>query len=495
MDLALGRREVASILFKHSRLLIILFVGILVLVYAGSYVLTEKYKAHTLVLVQSGREFEVPTEKGGLAPTGVPQITKQEVINSEVEILSSHDLTEAAIRAVGLAKVYPKIAENNWLVSLLVTLHIADSPSEESRLNSAVRKFDKDYKVEPVTMSNIIQLQYWNADRDVAIEVLQKLSQIYQQKHAKIFGDKGSGVFGQQTSNYEAQLVSVTQKITELKNSEHLSDINYEREQLIQDRSDVESKLRDLKTQSIEAHRTVDYYREKLKSMPELMLMNQNSADAIETAKSRLLDMSTQLLQLKQRYADGNADARAPIEDLQNQMAQIKAFIADPTVNQAKDFGRNLTYDDARMKLQTAEAAMPAVDQKIAFETAEDEKIAARLRALDDGEASLEVMSREQDTLRELVHNYRDRYEEARTSADMDTHNVISVSVIHAAEADDRPDKPNRLLFAVIGFAAGLAAVGATVIYLLIFRVSIITTESLERTLGVRVLGAIPDVA
>ncbi len=229
--------------------------------------------------------------------------------------------------------------------------------------------------------------------------------------------------------------------------------------------------------------------------MPELVIMNQNSADAVETAKARLLDMSTQLLQLKQRFADGNADAGAAIQDVQNQMAQIKAFIADPTVNQARDFGRNLTYDDARMKLQTAEAAVPAVDQKIAFETAEDAKILARLQALDDGEASLEVMNREQDTLRELVHNFRDRYEEARTSADMDKQNVISVSVVHPPDADDRPDKPNRLLFVAVGFVGGLMAVAVAVVYLLIFRVSIITTESLERTLGVRVLGAIPGVA
>jgi uncharacterized protein involved in exopolysaccharide biosynthesis len=491
MDLALGRREIASILFKNFRLLLILFVAIFVLVIAGSFVLTEKFKADTLVLVQSGREFEVPTEKGGMTPTGVPQITKQEVINSEVEILSSHDLTGAVIREIGLAKVYPKLAENGWLVDM----HIMDPKSDEARMSSAIRKFDKDYKVEPVTMSNIIELKYWNPDREVAIQVLQKLTQIYQQKHAKIFGDKGSGVFGQQTSNYEAQLESVTQKITALKNSQHLSDINYEREQLIQDRADVESKLRDLKTQSIEAHRTLEFYRDQLKSMPELVIMNQNSADAVETAKARLLDMSTQLLQLKQRFADGNADAGAAIQDVQNQMAQIKAFIADPTVNQARDFGRNLTYDDARMKLQTAEAAVPAVDQKIAFETAEDAKILARLQALDDGEASLEVMNREQDTLRELVHNFRDRYEEARTSADMDKQNVISVSVVHPPDADDRPDKPNRLLFVAVGFVGGLMAVAVAVVYLLIFRVSIITTESLERTLGVRVLGAIPDVA
>jgi uncharacterized protein involved in exopolysaccharide biosynthesis len=491
MDIALGRREVASILFKHARLLIILFVSVFVVVYAASFLFTEKFKAETRVLVQSGREFEVATEKGNEAPTGVPQVTKQEIINSEVEILGSRDLAQSVIQTVGLAHIYPKLMEDGWLVKM----HILDPPSDASRMNTAIRKFTKDFKVEPVTMSNIITLLYWNADRDVAIEVLQKLSQIYQQKHVEIFGTKGSGVFGRQTSDYEKQLVDVTRKITALKNSQHLSDINYEREQLIQDRSDVESKLRDLKAQSIEAHRTLDYYQQRLKSMPELVLINQNSADAIETAKARLLDLNTQLLQLKQRYADGNPDAVGPIQDLENQMAQIKTFINDPSVNQTKDFGRNLTYDDGRMKLQNAEAAVPAVDQKIAFESAEDAKILARLQALDDGEASLEVMTREQDTLRELVHNYRDRYEETRIATDLDKQNVISVSIVHAPESDERADKPNRLLFAAVGFVGGIMAMGMAIIYLLLFRESIITTESLERTLNLRVLGAVPDIA
>jgi len=480
VDIALGRREVISILFKHWKLLSGLFVVVFAVFYGGSYIITPKYKAEARILVQSGREFEVATEKGNNPPSGVPFISKQEIVNSEVEILGNRDLVESVIQAVGLKRIYPKIA--------------GDGDPESTRMNDAIKTFTRSFKVGAVTMSNIITLQYWHPDRDIAIEALQELAHVYQQKHVEIFGNKRSDLLEKQTSDYERQLEQVTQKITDLKNSQHLSDIVYEREQLIQDRSDVEAKLRDLKAQSIEAHRTLDYYRDQLRSMPELVLTNQNSADAIETAKSRLLDLNTQLLQLKQRYADGNPEAVGPIDDLENQIVQIKAFINDPTVNQQKAFGRNLTYDDGRLKLQNAEAAVPAVDQKIALQTAEDSKILMRLQALDDGEASLEVLNREQGTLRELVHDYRDRYEEARGTQDLDKQNVISVSVIQAPESDNQPDKPSHRLFALIGIAAGLLSMGMAILYFLVYRESIITIESLARTLNLRVLGAVPDI-
>jgi uncharacterized protein involved in exopolysaccharide biosynthesis len=481
MEVALGRRDVVSILFKHVKLLTALFFGVFVVIFGGSYLLTSKYKAEAQILVQSGREFEVATEKGDSSPTGVPYITKQEIVNSEVEILNSRNLAETVIKEVGLERLYPKIAD--------------DGDPESTRMNDAIKKFSKNFKAEPVTMSNIITLQYWNPDRDIAIETLRKLSHIYTEQHAQIFSNRRSSVLGKQTNDYEKRLVGVTQKINDLKNSQHLSDISYERQQLIQDRSDVEAKLRDLKQQSIESHRTLDYYQQQLKSMPELVLTNQNSADAIETAKSRLLDLETQLLQMKERYSESNPEAAGPIKDLESQIAQIKAFIADPTVNQQRSFARNLTYDDARLKLQIAAAAVPAVDQKIAFETGEDNKIVARLQALDEGEASLEVLTREQDAMRELVHNIRDRYEEARIGNDLDKQNVVSVSVIHAPEADEDPDKPKHLLFGAIGAALGFISVGMGILYFLVYRQSIITPESLERTLRLRILTAIPDMA
>ncbi len=487
----LGRRELISILFKHWRLLSILFAVVFLVCTAGSFLITDTYKAETQLLVQSGREFAVATLRGDQLPTGVPQITKQEIINSEVELLSGRDLAERVVKAIGIKRMYPGLEDDG----LLVTFHILDPDTQAERMDAAVKQFMKKVKIEPVTMSNVINISYWNADRDIAIEALRQLTAIYAERHAEIFGNRGSGVLGQQTSEYERQLVDVTQKITSLKNREHLSDIAYEREQLIQDRSDVESKLRDLKTQAIDAQRTLEYFQNNLKSMPEMVLTTRNSADAIETAKSRLLDLNTQLVQMKQRYTDTNPNAVAPMKDLEDQISAIKAFIADPTVNEQNALGRNLTYDDGRMKLQGAAAALPALQQKIAFETLEDEKILDRLQALDDGDAKLEVMNREQGTLRELVHDYRDRYEEARMAGDMDKKNVISVSVVHQPESELKPDKPKHVVFAAVGFVGGLMAIAVALLYFLVFRESIITTESLERTLKLRVLGAVPNVA
>jgi uncharacterized protein involved in exopolysaccharide biosynthesis len=104
------------------------------------------------------------------------------------------------------------------------------------------------------------------------------------------------------------------------------------------------------------------------------------------------------------------------------------------------------------------------------------------------------VLNREQGTLRELVHDYRERYEEARSTQDLDKQNVISVSVIHTPESDEKADKPNHLLFAAVGIAAGLFSMGMAILYFLVYRDSIITIESLERTLNLRVLGAVPDI-
>ena len=46
-----------------------------------------------------------------------------------------------------------------------------------------------------------------------------------------------------------------------------------------------------------------------------------------------------------------------------------------------------------------------------------------------------------------------------------------------------------------VGIAGGLMSMGIAILYFLVFRESIITTESLERTLNLRVLGAVPDIA
>jgi uncharacterized protein involved in exopolysaccharide biosynthesis len=476
----LGRREVASVLFKHAVLLVGLFVLIFVLISVIPLFLTPRYLAEAEILLQSGREYQIVPNARETLPVA-PYTTKQEIINSEIEILRSRDLIESVIKTVGLGHLYPDI--------------VRGGDSETAQMNTAVDRFLRTFASDAVTLSNVIQIKYWHPNRDIAIDTLRQLINVYQQKHVDVFGDKQSQFLGTQTSNYEKQLEQVTQQITDLKTSQQLSDIVYEREQLIQDRSDVEAKLRDLKSQAISAHRQIDYYTSTLKSMPEMILANQNSADAVETAKSKLLDLRNQLLQLQQRFSDNNAEAAGPIKDLKNQISQIQQFINNPAINQQRQLGRNPAYDAARLKLQNAEEAAPSLDQTIVLQEAEYDKIIQRLETLDEGQAKLELLTREHDMLQELVHTYRTRYEEARIDVDLDQQRMISVSTIEAPGAKEAPDTPRHWIFVIAGVVVGLVVTGFVVLYLFAFKETIITVESLERILGVRVLGSIPDIS
>ena len=102
----LTTREILSILFKERRKLIGVFLGLAVLVIGFSYTLTPYYEATTRLLVKSGREFQVQSEPNRPVAS-VPQTTKQEIVNSEIQILTSRDLIEAVINQVGPDRLYP----------------------------------------------------------------------------------------------------------------------------------------------------------------------------------------------------------------------------------------------------------------------------------------------------------------------------------------------------------------------------------------------------
>ena len=370
MDIDLGRREVLSVLFKNWKQIAILFFGVFAVFFGGSYLLTSKYKAQTRILVQTGREFEVTTDQGNPAPTGVPYVTKQEIVNSEVEILSGRDLAENVIRAVGLKRIYPSIAD--------------DGDPEPVQMNDATKQYGKNFKAEPVTMSNIITLQYWNPDRDIAIEALQKLAGAYEQEHAKIFSNKRAASICATGGRLREAAGEGNAKDHRFKRFRApSSDIAYERDQLIQDRSDVEAKLRDLKAQSIEAIE-LNRFTGSVKSMPELVLTNQNSADAVETANPRLLDLNTQLLQLKQRYADGNPDAVGPRRSREADRAD-QGVHQRPNRESTKGVGpqrhlRRRAHEAAKRRRRGTGGG----SENRFRDLAEENRIAGRLQALDD---------------------------------------------------------------------------------------------------------------
>jgi uncharacterized protein involved in exopolysaccharide biosynthesis len=461
----LTSRELLSILFKERLKLFVVFAVLCAAVIGYSYTLSPYYEATTRLLVKSGREFQTRSDPN--QPTvAVPSSTKQEIVNSEIQILTSRDLVEAVVNKIGAEKLYPG----------------------SGSADAAVRDFIADFKAAPVEQADVIDISYKNRSHDIAVEALTDVVELYQQKHAEMFADPRYKFLEQQTKQYEDQLDTVVKKEADIRNAKSLFDVDSQRAKLLDDRAATNSILEQLKSQSIDAHQRIDFLTNRLKITPVLIPAGSAQADVVEQAKARLLDLQVKQQQLKERYV---GDVK-PLQDTDAEIAKLRDFVGrnDP-MNRKEWSQRNTAYDDMAVALNRAMADAAPLDQQIKLRQQQAQAIDARLRDLQDGATAIGDLERERQVLGELVHTYRTRYEDARMNEDLDRERIVSVSIIQRPDAPLRPAGPRHLPFAIAGILIGLVGASGVLLYLLVFRETLITVESVERIIGLPVVASV----
>ena len=461
----LTSRELLSILFKEKLKLMIVFIALCAMVIGYSYLLTPYYEATTRLLVKTGREFQTRSDPNQPVAS-VPSTTKLEVVNSEIQIMTSRDLVEAVINKIGAQKLYPGAAS----------------------VDVALRDFAGDFKVTPVEQADVIDVSYHNASHDLAVQALAAVVELYQQKHAEMFSDPRYKFLEQQTKQYQDQLDAVVKKEADIRNQKSLFDVDAQRAKLLDDRAATSSILEQLKSQSIDAHQRIEFLTNRIKTTPALIPAGESQADVVEQAKARLLDLQVKQQQLKERYV---GDVK-PLQDADAEIAKLRNMVSrsDP-MNRKEWSQRNTAYDDMVMALNRALADAAPLDQQIALRQKELETTDARLRDLEQGATAVDDLERERRVLEELVHTYRTRYEEARMNEDLDRERVVSVSVVQRPDAPARPAGPRHLPFALAGVLIGLVGASGVLLYLLVFRETLITVESVERIIGLPVVASV----
>jgi uncharacterized protein involved in exopolysaccharide biosynthesis len=461
----LTSRELLSILFKEKLKLLLVFVVLCGLVTGFSFLLTPYYEATTRLLVKTGPEFQTRSDPNQPI-AGVPSTTKLEIVNSEIQILTSRDLAEAVVNKIGAQTLYPGIANTD----------------------AAIRSFQSDFRAAPVEQADVIDASYRNSNRDVAVAALNAVVELYQQKHAEMFADPRYKFIESQTGQYQDQLDAVIKKEADIRNQKSLFDIDAQRAKLLDDRASTNSIIDQLRSQSIDAHQRIDFLTSRLKVTPALIPAGEAPADAVEQAKARLLDVQIKQQQLKERFV---GDVK-PMQDAEAEMAKLRAFILrnDP-MNRKEWSQRNSAYDDMVVALNHALADAAPLDAQIAQREKEQQTIEARLRDLEEGATEIADLERERRVLEELVHTYRTRYEDARMNENLDRERVVSVSIVQRPEAPARPAGPRRLPFALAGILIGLIGASGVLLYRLVFRETLITVESVERIIGLPVVASV----
>jgi len=467
-------REALAIGFRKKWTILAVMLLPLLLAIVALFVLTPVYMAETSLVVKTGREYLAGSD-GENAMTA-PTSTKQEEVNSEVAIMTERALIEQVINQVGLASLYPSI--------------VANPPWSGTVMDAAVAKFSHDLTVDPVKLSNVIDVSFEHTDKNLAVRVLDLLIRTFQAKHAEVYTTDRAGVYEQGLKQDLQDLSRLEQQRQRIKIENHVYDVDQQRNAYINQLVDAEDHLQDLSSQATSLSERVRYLRHVRTEVPSVTrATNTTNADEMAYAQNQMSDLKRTETALLARYSPNHPQVRQ-VEDeitaLQVRMATLnQSFTSVQTTPDplAQQVDQELVQDNAELA--------PLADEVTSYRKLV-ETIKSELTGLETTDTQLRAVQANIDTLNDNLKTMREHYEQARALDDMDRAKMVSVSQVEPAVAADKPVKPVKILFLGGGLLLGLLAAAGVVVFSIATNNVFVTAASAERVLNLPVLMTVP---
>lgn len=472
-------RDLLAVLFKHKRSMLVIFFGIVAIVTLLTFVLPPTFEAKSTVLVKFGREFlyrpEVGADKGQVISLGQP--SQEEILNSEIEIITNRDLLGKVVDGVGIERLYPGLSKKTYRNGV--------TPKDK-----AVVRLSKKLSVQGVRRSNVIKIAFRHEDPRLAAEVANRLVEGFKEKHLQVYSDPQSSFLEEQLEDYHRKLSTSEDALRDFKQAHGVYALDEQRNLLLKQRVELDTAQKETRTK-------VQELQERLRSLKTQVRATMEDGNAfvyseqgkiLTDAKSKLLDLQLKEQELLIKYKAGSP----PVKDIQKEIQMAKSFLdAQEKDVTSKVRSGNLVYQEAEKERIKTEADLRAQEAKLASLGIQISGIDKDLRNLDGQERDLQILKRNLTINERNYQNYLEKHEEARISEDMNRKKMANISVIQAAAIPVEPIKPKKTINIGLAILFGVAcALGAAFMSEYLGR-TFNTAQDVERVLGLDVLASI----
>ena len=192
MDESFGIRDIIVAFFRQFKIFFLVFLctisfGILSIILA-----VPMYQTSGSVLVKFGSDADARVNN----PTGNQQIStidRREIMQSNLDILQSHDLLKLVMEKVGIDRIYPGITDS---------VGSTDSPVEV-----AIQRMQRKHlTIKSSQQSNVIDINVLNQDPVIAKEVVQEIQNIFIARQLEIFNKPQTNFLQLQVKESEEKL-------------------------------------------------------------------------------------------------------------------------------------------------------------------------------------------------------------------------------------------------------------------------------------------------
>jgi len=176
--------DVLTMLFKRRVTIIVVFMSIAAVTVAVTFLQKPVFETKSTLLVKMLKDN---TARPGMG-TGDDRLSltlsQDELINTEIQILTGRELAEKVITAVPMEKIYPGL--------------VTKSVNKAEAMDQAVRVFQENLQVAGVRKSNVISVSFQHNDPEIAARAVNLLVEAFRDKHLSLHSVPQSQFIGSQ---------------------------------------------------------------------------------------------------------------------------------------------------------------------------------------------------------------------------------------------------------------------------------------------------------
>jgi uncharacterized protein involved in exopolysaccharide biosynthesis len=502
-------RDIYYLLFRHTKKVVFTFIGVVVLVTLGTFMLPEIYQSDAKLLVKLGRESVTldPTASTGQIITTYQ--SREQEINSEIEILRSRELAEEIVDSIGVTAVLTSpdeklLGDTSATGKARDTLRktrtqvrsITEAPArmlaqidlvdDLAQREQAVLALMRNLRVDPQKNSNIISVTYEARSAMMANLVVSTLIEAYLNKHIKVHATAGSfEFFTEQTDELKNDLGQTEQTLTDLKKKVGIASLEEQRSNLLKRITSLEQEGDSNSSDLAASQARVRALESLINDLPNLV-ENQRVAGN-EWMNQDLYRLKLQEQELLSQYTEDSREVR----EIRRQIEEATRAL---TTQSQSTFGSSSTYLSLQQELLIERARVSSLESRSKELASLLAGARAELNVITDNEAQLAQLELKRALQEENYKKYYGNLEQSRIDEELQKQKLSNISVIQEATQPMKPVRPNKLLNIALGFVLAFFAGISLAFFAEFIDHSIKTQEDVEQRLQLPTLIAIPEL-
>jgi uncharacterized protein involved in exopolysaccharide biosynthesis len=325
--------------------------------------------------------------------------------------------------------------------------------------------------------------------------VLTALLTDFQARHVNVYSGGQAAPIEAQIAAKQKDLASLDAKRIAYQNQTGAFSIPEQRASLIQQRAAVQTLLHDAEIKEGALEQQVAFLKKSKANTPKMAALESES-DPSSSTSSEALQQLMALRQKEQEMEQRYQPSAPAMVQIRAQIAQAEQFVKQAqSPNSTKTrTGANPLLASIDQQLLTAQSELTPITSQIEGYKGQIAGFDDQLKQLQESELEVNNLERQIQSLTADLQTLRTNLEQARLAENMDQAKVSSVSIIDAPRLERRPVFPKKTFFGLAGIAIGVVIAGLIALMSLSFGNTIITVEGAERTFGVPVVAALPDL-